>query len=121
MAIVKPLVDFLSLEMRKRYSTPCGLGEQILAFSLLGDDNIMAGVYQKRPRKTGQIFVRMRYILPNDPRSPLQIARRNNMKNAVIAWQALTLPEKNVYNKMKSPIRMTGFNRYIRLYLKGEI
>ena len=121
MAVVRPLTNFPALEIRKRYSTPIGIGEIINGFSQIGDENPMAGVYQKRARSTGQIFVKMKYVIPFDNKTPAQLARRQIMRNAVIAWQGLTSNDKHAYNSLKHPQRMTGFNRFIGKYLKGEI
>ena len=121
MAIVKPLTDFNALEIRRIIGKPNGLGQHFLGLTSLGDDSPYAGVYQKRPRKGGQIFVKMKFHYPHDPQTTAQITQRTKFANAILAWQALTSEEKNVYNAMQYPPRMTGFNRFIRLYMRDEI
>lgn len=121
MAIVKPLKDFNALEIRRIIGKPNGLGQQFLGLTLLGDDSPYAGVYQKRPRKKGQIFVKMKFHYPNDPRTSAQITQRTKFANAISSWQGLTIEQKSVYNRLQYPPRMTGFNRYIRLYMRDAL
>ena len=121
MAIVKPLRDFPSLEIRRIFGKPNGLGQHFLGLTLLGDSDEFAGVSQKRPRKTGQLFVKMKFSIQNDPKTSLQITQREKFAAAVAAWQGLTITDKNVYNAMQYPPRMTGFNRFIRLFMRDEI
>lgn len=121
MVVVKPITDFQALEIRRIVGKPNGLGQHFIGVTSLGDDSPYAGVYQKRPRKGGQIFVRMKFHYPNDPKTTAQITQRTKFANAISSWQSLTLEEKNVYNRLQYPPRMTGFNRYIRLYMRDEL
>lgn len=121
MVVVKPLSDFNAFEIRKILGRPNGLGQYFVGSSFLGEDIPFAGVYQKRPRKTGQIFVKMKFSIANDPRTSLQISQREKFANAVFSWQSLTSEQKHVYNQLQYPPRMTGFNRYIRSYMRDEI
>lgn len=121
MAIVKPLTDFNALEIRRIIGKPNGLGQHFLGLTALGDDSPYAGIYQKRPRQNGQIFVKMKFYYPQYSGTTLQLTQREKFANAITSWQALTIEEKNVYNAMQYPPRMTGFNRFIRLYMRDEI
>lgn len=121
MAIVKPLKNFPSLEIRRIFGKPNGLGQHFLGVTSLGDSDNFAGVYQKRPRKNGQMFVKMKFSVPHDPQTTAQITQRTKFANSIIAWQSLTTEQKNVYNALQYPLHMTGFNRFIRLYMRDEI
>jgi hypothetical protein len=106
-----------SFEIRGRLGKPNELGATFCGWSVLGDYSPLAGLYQRRPRKTGQIFVRMRdHIVPN-PQTPAQQAWRAIFSSGVNAWQALTAEQKQVYNKKKWPRHMIGFSRFMREYL----
>lgn len=121
MVVVAPLSDFPAFEIRRSMGRPNGLGQHFCGVTWLGEDSEIAGVYQKRPRKKGQIFVKMKFSIPNDPKTSLQITQRNKFRDSILAWRALTEEEKNVYNTMQYPPRMSGFNRFIRLYMRDEI
>lgn len=59
-----------------------------------------------------------RYVIPTDPRTPAQIARRAAFANAVAAWQATT-PENRALWRIQGKARnLSGFNAYLSRALK---
>lgn len=108
----------LSLEARGRYGEPCGVGDMWLGFSSVGEYDTMQGVYQKRPRKKGQIFVRMKYAIDPNHYSAVRQARRTLFGDAVRAWNNLDFEAQIVWNKKKYPTHMSGYNRFISYYMK---
>ncbi len=53
------------------------------------------------------------WINPNDP-------YRVRFRDAVTAWHTFNQTTKDIYNKLKYPPRMTGYNRFIRQYIKTQ-
>lgn len=109
-----------SLEVRGRLGKPNQAGDFWLGWSVLGDENTIAGYYQKRPRKTGQIIVLMKHYIPDCGHTERQETVRGIFADGVAEWKALSDSEKIVYNKKKYPRRMSGFCRHQREYLKAH-
>jgi hypothetical protein len=109
----------LSLEARGRYGEPCGVGDMWLGFSSVGEFDDMQGVYQKRPRKKGQIFVRMKYAIDPNNYSAVRQANRDKFRNAIIAWNALSFEDQILWNKKTYPAHCSGYNRFISAYMKA--
>jgi len=70
------------------------------------------------PGSSGHIVTK--YYYPDNPRTPEQQGWRSVFYDAVKNWQGFDDSTKNSYNEMKRPIRMTGYNRYLRLYLNAN-
>lgn len=119
MVVVTSFQHAKSLEIRGEYGAPCGLGEFYCGWSRVGELDPMAGVYQKRPRKRGQIFVKMRHCIIPNPRTPAQQARREKFAQALLAWRALSFEDQVVWNKKNYPSHMSGYNRFIRHFMKS--
>lgn len=106
-----------SLQIRGSLGLPNGLGEYWLGWSIVGDDNQHAGIYQSRPRNTGRIFVKMRHYFPRNYKTETQQAWRGVFAEAVAGWQQLSLEQKKEWREKKWPRHMSGYNRYLRYYL----
>jgi len=77
--------------------------------------------YQRRRTWHGIIWAAHRYGgPPYNPRTPEQQAWRQVFADAVSTWQGMTDEVKDYYNKLKYPRRMSGYNRFIRQYLKDN-
>lgn len=109
------------LGIRGKLGRPNKLGTHWLAWTQLGDDFDQAGYYQKRPRKKGQIFVRMKHYWPDAGHTPQQLANRAVFASGVSAWHALTTLQKEGYNHAKYPPGLSGFCRFMREYLKANL
>ena len=57
------------------------------------------------------------YTVPKDPKTELQLEHRALWARAVDAWHALGPDEKRRYSKAAR--RMTGYNLYIKEYIKA--
>jgi len=114
MAIVDITNGPMSLEVRGRLGRPNELGAIWCGWSELGEYLPIAGIYQKRPRKNGQIFVKMKHYHGANPQTPAQQSNRATFAQAVAGWQALSEEQKNVWRKKTSPKYMAGYHRYIR-------
>jgi len=109
-----------SIEVRGRLGKPNLFGEVYCGWSQFGDENVSAGYYQRRPRPCGQIIVRMRHYFPDCGHTERQEEVRGIFADGVSAWKALSESEKQVWNMMKWPRRMSGFCRHQRQYLKDH-
>jgi hypothetical protein len=58
-----------------------------------------------------------KYYYPENPRTPEQQGQRQLLANGVQYWQGFTDATKNFYNQMPRPRHMSGYNRYLRMYL----
>jgi len=119
MSIVKPLTDFPALEIRGKFSRAGGLGLNQLGKSMLGFFQKNAGIYQKRPRKHGQIFVKSRFYVPTNPRTAPQQAWRNTFKSAMSAWAALDEPTRQKYTVKGYSSNLDARSAFLREYLRA--
>jgi len=71
-------------------------------------------------KQYGKTRVVCKYSYPYNPRTELQQLNRSYFQQAVANWQGFDDSTKNVYNQavMKKPL--SGYNRYIGLYLKAN-
>lgn len=60
----------------------------------------------------------MKYYYPYDPKSTNVVANRQKLARAVTYWQGFDNLTKQFYNSKKYPCNMSGYNRYMRYYLK---
>lgn len=109
-----------AIEIRGALGLPNGFGEVYYGWSEFGDYLEPAGFYQRRPRKTGQIIVRMRHYFPRNNQWENQQAWRGVFADGVDAWKALTDEEKLVWKDKKYPRGMLGFHRFMRQYLNAH-
>lgn len=121
MAILDQNAIQRGFEIRKRLGKPNQLGEMWCGWSEFGDDDPFAGVYQRRPRKKGQIIVKMAHAWPDCGHTPRQIYVRGVFAAGVTAWHALTTLQKQAYNRRKYPKGQSGFTRHMTEYLKANI
>jgi hypothetical protein len=59
-------------------------------------------------------------VIPLDPKTPAQIARRANMRAAVVAWQAATPEQRDVWRTIATARRVTPYNAFVSSYLKSH-
>lgn len=102
---------------RKRYGFSHSLGTIFLGYTLLGDFNPYAGIYQYRNSAKQRYHIKSIMYWPTNPRTAPQQAWRAVFANGALAWGALTLTEKEAYNKRAKPYHMTGYHLFQREYL----
>lgn len=105
--------------MRGRLGRPCYLGNHWLGETLLGDDEPIAGIYQKRKGKKGQICVQMRHYYPSPGYTSTQLANRSNFASLVAEWHALTTPQKDFWRAKTKNSGKSGFNQFMSHRLRG--
>ena len=62
-----------------------------------------------------------KYYYPYNPKSAEQQALRDVFSDAVVGWQGFDDPIKNFYNTGFFNPHMSGYNRYISLYLNAHL
>ena len=78
-------------------------------------------IYREKPTSKGRVTIRQRYFIPTNPQTTPQQENRGKFADAVLAWQNLTFTAQVVWNKLRYPEHMSGYNRYLRAYMKGEV
>ena len=76
--------------------------------------------YQERRTWHGMQPVIQRPSLNTARFTPLQDIYRTRWANAVLAWQGFNQATKDIYNKMQYPTKCTGFNRFMKQFIKTE-
>jgi len=97
--------------------------------SRYGDDEIyvtirknnqvqISGIYHRNHAAGDEVYQRLPYYFPRDPKSDPQKAQRQKMTDSVIAWHNLTSSEKEVYNERAKGKNLFGFNLFLSEYMK---
>lgn len=58
-------------------------------------------------------YQRRRTVVPSDPRTPAQVARRATFREAVAEWQALPEPARATWRAAADGLPLSGYNLYI--------
>ena len=61
-----------------------------------------------------------KYYYPYNPQTEVQQGWRNFFAYAVSNWQGFDAATKNYYNELKRPRYMSGYNRYLSMYLDAN-
>lgn len=97
-------------------NTLYGAGPIYLDFN--EDEKIeVSGVYQRRYNQGRKIYVRERFYFPKYPNTVAQLATRQAMRDAMLAWKNLTDEEKSVYNIRAKGKSYYGFNLYVKEFI----
>lgn len=85
----------------------------------------MKWVYQRVKKGLGNIPTRhpydlqlRRHVIPFDPLTAAQLARRQVFADAVTAWHALTPAEKAQWTEQGKPNALPGYHWFISRWLK---
>jgi len=76
--------------------------------------------YQRRRTWHGIIWAAIRFVKASNPRTAKQQRWRGYHADGVSIWQGMNQYTKDIYHKLKYPRRMSGFNRFIRQYLRDR-
>lgn len=77
------------------------------------------GIYQMRRYPCGRVCVREKFYEPSDQTQPNKIISQQKFADAVLSWQGLTTEQKNQYNKRAIGKHMSGYNLFLRIYMKS--
>lgn len=69
--------------------------------------------------KDGELISRS-FFIPVQPGTGAQLTWWNVFKQGVVNWQGLTPVQKDTYNTRAKRYQMSGFNLYMREYLKSQ-
>ena len=61
------------------------------------------------------------YVKPHNPDTELQKKCRSTFADAVSSWKKLSSEEKYFWNRKGRSKRLTGYNYFISMYMKGKI
>jgi hypothetical protein len=75
-------------------------------------------VFEHRHTWHGIINVCKKFTKATDPKSPKQLGARVRYIDAYAAWRGLPAAEKKAYDDLKYPRRMSGWNRFVKYYIK---
>jgi hypothetical protein len=102
-----------SAQLRGKISPYNSYGGRSFGVAEYGDSNPATGIYQVRPRKSGNINVKMKFYWPTNHQYEPQQTWRGIFGIAISAWQALTEEDKNFYNNRAIGKPMSGYNLFI--------
>lgn len=106
MAIITGVKNGLGTEIRKRLGKPGS-----------PDPKNINGIYRVRHRWGKTIQEKLPFYTPTNPQTEPQQANRQKITDGVIAWQALTPEQKEVYNVKAKYKNYSGYNLFISEYL----
>jgi len=93
----------------------------IFKFGLAGygamDD--YTGIYQQRKCIEGKITVREKLYSPRYSETEAIQASREKFRNAIIAYQALTVEQKLIYHKRAVGKKFSGYNLFIIEFMQS--
>lgn len=120
MAIIKFPETNLSLSTRGVIGRPWGAGAMLAGRSFYGDDFPYSGIYQRRPRITGQILVKMKHYRSPNPQTEAQQAWRGYFALVKQVWDGLTEEERTQWRTSQPPYNMGGWNRFASRFMKAK-
>ncbi len=109
----------ISLQTRGKFGRPSSFGHALCGYNSLGTDDSLVGIYQKATFRKGRDIQILRVYFPKNPRSVAQTARRDLFKAGVVAYRALTSPERAIIDAKGRARRMTGYNYFLSRWLRG--
>jgi len=80
--------------------------------------NFYGWYYQLRRTWHGIIWAAIRNVPITNPQEPGQQTWRQVFADGVSIWQGMSNETQDIYNKLKYPRRMLGYNRFLHYYLK---
>lgn len=125
MTILKPSEGIRSTRQMGKIGGYAEFGRVWYGHGQYGHSFEEAGIYQMRMCKIGSVTVgtqyhyeqmpiRMKFYQPTGEPHAGQIAQRQKMRDAVLAWQSLTDEEKAVYHTKAVSKRMSGYNLFLK-------
>lgn len=114
-----PFIPLNSIGARQKIGMPNQLGNIILGWLMLGDEDNISGIYKQR-RFNGKLRQLRHDFYPYPiSRTTIQQNNRSKFAMAVSAWQGLANSNKAEYNKRAIGRRMFGYHLFIKEYMKS--
>lgn len=117
MGVVEKGSHGMGLEVRGKVGAPSAYGTRGYGIFHYGSGSKFHGIYQMRTRFGKQVLVKEKYYVPTNPQTETQQANRQKLTDGVAAWQALTSPQKSVYNERAKYKKFSGYNLFLKEYL----
>lgn len=109
------------IAVRGKLGDMAKFGHARYGFIEFGEQDDEVGIYQMRKVKEGIRPVKMTFYQPTYKNTTPLMENRTAFANAISSWQALTAEQKKVYNGRVRRLRMSGYNLYIKEYLREII
>lgn len=125
----------MSFTPHRRVGMFCQYGSSQSGFSSYGDDDlfldrtpfgvatfgdsefadilIFSGIYRSGIYKHKLRSYRNRFYIPSYTNTPAQATNRGKLRDAVVAWQALTSDQKNAYNQSAKRTHWSGYGFFL--------
>lgn len=110
-----------AISVSGKVGRPGGFGDALFGKSYYGEIDDRAGIYRRVRSKTGIHIWRTKHYVPRSTITPALQSRRDLFASGMLAWKNLTSEEKAFYNNLTYPKNMHGVNRFMRLYMRGEV
>ncbi len=83
-------------------------------YALFGHKDAYSGIYKRYRNHGKKYWLRTKFYWTPNVDSVAQQVGRTKFAAAVASWQALTAPQKAVYNERARFRKLSGYNLYIR-------
>jgi len=117
MAIINPGDTPLADQARNKLGQTSVYGCRVYGGFQYGEDVDIYGIYKIIRGVVGQIIVKTRFYIPNNPRTIPQQLNRQKYTDSILVWQNLTEEQKSVYNNRVKGQKLSGYNLFIKEYL----
>ena len=121
MVILTGASRLIGHEPKKKLGFSQDYGHALFGYAEFGADNPYAGIYRKYTNDKKNHLIKMRHYVPSYSNTEAIQASRASFTSAIIAWRALDADEKLFYEKWGKKYRMSGYNKYISEYMKGNV
>lgn len=121
MVILTGASRLIGHEPKKKLGFSQDYGHALFGYCEFGADNRWAGIYRKYTNDKKNYLIKMRHYVPSYSSSLAIVASRTEFANAIIAWRALDSDTKLYYEKWGRKYKMSGYNKYISEYMKGNV
>lgn len=120
MAFLTKNQRLLGPKMTKRLGFSVDYGTAFFGFTEFGRENEFAGIYQKYYTLKGIQQVHKLMYWPTNPQSVPQQANRSIFASGVSAWQALSAPDKKIYNDRAYRLKIGGYHLFLREWMHSH-
>lgn len=110
----------MSLDARGKFSKSGGFARIAFGYNYFGFYTWYAGIYQKMYAGGKPYISRKKFNWGSNPQTIPQQVWRSVLADGVLAWQALSAPQKKVFSDRSHGLQMSGYNLFLREYLNSH-
>ena len=107
------------LQIRGEFGYSNGFGAIKFAFNRFGLRTDLAGIYQKKKTLKGWRLSKAQFYRTSNPRTVPQQANRSKFAAGLPLYRALSDLEKKRLTALGRRYKMTGFNLFMRYYMRS--